>query len=111
MAAPTFEDGLRRSTEVFLLPNIAVLIVVVLSLDIWGVIIASLLYLVAVAMSLQQLVSAANYWNTGYRYGFLMGSVFWILVFPGVLTSIINPIIGGLVVAIEIAAVAAITQK
>ena len=108
MSAPTFGNGLERSTQLFLVPNIALLVMVVFSLEFWGTVIVGLLYLLAVAVTLLNLVASAKYWNSEYTAGFVLGSLFWIGLIPGVTTSLINPGTAVLVVIVQFIAVAAI---
>lgn len=89
MAAPTRSNGLSRAVE-FALPAAGVFVGLAIVGQLYGELVAGLLYIGITMLILTSLHEKMTYWNTDYMGSFVLaGIVLWFVV-PGVLSHLVH---------------------
>lgn len=94
MPAPTGADGLGRAVEEVFVPPVGVFIIVVVTKEFVGPVLAGLVYLLLLAGIFLGIYTSAKHWNIRYTTGFVLSGVVLIWMAPSIISTVIHPVFG-----------------
>lgn len=94
MPAPTGSDGLGRAVEEVFVPPIGVFLVVVVTKEFVGPVVAGLVYLLLLGGISLGIYSSATHWNIRYTAGFVLSGIVLIWMAPSIISTMVHPVFG-----------------
>ncbi len=94
MPAPTGADGIGRGVEEVFVPPIGVFLIVVVTKEFVGPVIAGLVYLLLLAGIFLGIYTSAKHWNIRYTTGFVLSGLVLIWMAPSIISTVIHPVFG-----------------
>ncbi|MDY6771268.1 MAG: hypothetical protein SV186_04940 [Candidatus Nanohaloarchaea archaeon] len=96
MPAPTGADGLGRAVEEVFVPPVGVFLIVVVTREFVGPVVAGLVYLLLLGAIFLGIYTSATHWNIRYTAAFVLSGAVLIWMAPSIISTVIHPIFGAL---------------
>lgn len=94
MPAPTGTYGIGRAVEEVFVPPVGVFIIIVVTKEFVGPVVAGLVYLLLLAGIFLGIYTSAKNWNIQYTAGFVLSGIVLIWMAPSITSTVIPPVFG-----------------